>query len=186
MKKEQIVDIMAKSFDFIAKCEKFLAKDRKINALRGTLTSMGSSYLDEFHKKQMDQIKLLMHSEQWTPEAMVPKSYQDIVMNWIPVNEQVANTTTTTISEPQEPITPITPATTVSTMIPEQLESQNTHFVINGHAFLVSNSLLMMVKILSDYLEMLQQPKFAFVNPLDLTGRLYRLISVCFIIFLTN
>lgn len=184
LRKNQIIDLMAKSFDFISKCEKLLIKDRKVNALRGTLTSMGSSYLDEFHKQQMDQIKLLMHSEQWTPEAAVPKSYQDIVMNWIPVNERV-----TIATEQQEPSTPVTPATAIASMIPEQATTtttttseQCTTLTINGNAFLVSNSLLMMVKILSDYLEMLQQPKFAFINPLDLIGRLYRLLSVCSIV----
>lgn len=132
-----------------------------------------------------------MHSEQWIPEDLIPTSYQEIVNSFLSVEQQAQTPVTNNVENLEIPPTPVSvtqpivpsfdePQTT-STTLPaaNNNEQTNNYLNVNGELFPISQSLLMMIKIVFDYNEMLNTEKFPFINPLDLSGRLFRLMSVC-------
>lgn len=188
---------MNKAFDFIQKCEK-LIRNKRLNALRGTLMNHGQFFLDEFHRRQMEELKVLMHSEQWSPEAVIPKSFQDIVNNYL-TPDQLQKAQVKAVQVLESIIAPqATPASAVSAPSPAvaaqqfpdvatppaegtptvQTQQAANCLNVNGELFPVSGSVLMLVKMITDYIEFFNSTKYPFINPLDLSGRLFRFISV--------
>ncbi len=147
LSKEEVMECIQQLYSYLQKCEKLSGK--KLDILRGTINSQGQIFLEGFHKTQVNKLVLLLRQETWNWEGTpVPQEFQETVKQ---ITQQ------TTLKEPTE----------------ETLKYLN----VQDELFASSSSLLILMQILLQYIELLGQYS-SFINGLDLSGRIVQLLTV--------
>ncbi len=83
MAKEDIIEYMKAPLAFLKKCETLLPFNKRVNVLRGIMTSQGQLYLDEFNKTRIRSLKLLLQQEKWGPVDTIPQQYQAYINQFV-------------------------------------------------------------------------------------------------------
>ncbi|KAG2392975.1 hypothetical protein C9374_009552 [Naegleria lovaniensis] len=162
--KSELLKFMEMCFNFIETAEKFVGK--KVNLLRGSLQAVGQTFLDEFSKQHVETLKSILEKETWVWVENIQPKYQDIVnsiQNQDKTTEKVVATTNSASNNDSNA------STETSAM---------KYITVKGELFPVCSSLLHLVKMTRNFLELLSVEHQKFVSSYDLSARICNLYGV--------
>lgn len=180
--KDQLCERMELGFQFITRCEQ-LSGRRRIDTFRGTLSSQGVIFLDQFHRNRKEKLSLVLQQENWSWKQNVS-----------PLFQQGLNDITQTKMRPSEELLEnigsngdtdnTMHSTAEADSVDEKQATQQKELLadkylnVGGEKFPVAGCVLVMIQIIKDYVDMFSPRYHQFIHPLDLASRVLQLLSL--------
>lgn len=136
--------------ELVSKTQAFNAKCEGIKSkpsdLQASIMSMAILYVEDFHSKQTEQLSELIQTDLFEHMGTVPAIFQEIVNSFLMPEDAV------------------------------KTNGEISTICINGKEFKPSNSLMILLKMIVEYTDMV---KLNFIPKYDLANRLYKIMTVC-------
>jgi hypothetical protein len=150
--KEDLLSIMEYSYAFIDNTEKLFSveKDKKMNSLRGILSTQSQIYLDSFDQDRLVNFKNIMDLESWGWELNISPNYQHSLDEFLSKEEKKEI---------------------------KESERVTKYVYVKTDAFPICKSLLILFNEITEYTSFFHS-KYYFINSADLISRIIKLLNV--------